>query len=96
MGVGMRDVAVGSAAGYVATLVMERASRSLYERQSESSRRREEEPRKEMPTTTLLRRVAGLFGKQLSDGGQSGPGPGCTTHSAPPGDRLPPPWRGRG
>jgi hypothetical protein len=64
----IRDVIVGSAGGYAATLVMERASSALYERQDESSRRREEELRPEMPTATLVRKVGELGGHEVEDG----------------------------
>ncbi len=62
-----KDLVWGSLAGYAATLVMERASTLLYERQSEPSRQREEQLRREMPTTTLVRRVTELWGAKLND-----------------------------
>ncbi len=58
---------LGSAlAGLAATLFMEQASTKLYERQSESSREREEQLRTEMPTTTLVRKAAGLVGTEVA------------------------------
>jgi len=39
----------------------------MYERQSASSRRREEQLRTEMPTTTLVRRIADVVGTEVSD-----------------------------
>ena len=60
--------AIGSAlAGLGATLFMEHASTALYDRQSAASRQREVELRKEMPTTTLVRKVAGALGSELDD-----------------------------
>ncbi len=59
---------LGSAlAGLGATLFMEQASTKFYERQSPQSRQREEQLRTEMPTTTLVRKAAGLLGEELSD-----------------------------
>lgn len=63
----IRDAVVGSVAGYAATLVMERASTAIYERQSESSRHQEEQMRTEMPTTTLVRKVAAAVGTNIDD-----------------------------
>lgn len=59
---------LGSAvAGLSATLLMEYASSFIYERQSEGSREREEKLRTEMPTTTLVRKVAGALNVELDD-----------------------------
>lgn len=63
----MADMAVGSLAGYVATVVMERASMKMYEAQSESSRRREEQLRPEMPTTALVRKAGEAVGTHIGD-----------------------------
>ncbi len=59
---------IGSAlAGLGATLFMEYASTWLYNHQSQQSRQREEDLRKEMPTTTLVRKAAGVVGTELDD-----------------------------
>lgn len=59
---------IGSAlAGLGATLFMEQASTWFYKRQSGPSRQREEQLRKEMPTTTLVRKSAGVFLSDLDD-----------------------------
>jgi hypothetical protein len=60
-------LAGGLVAGLSATLLMEYASQFLYERQAPASREREETLRTEMPTTTLVRKAAGLAGTQLGD-----------------------------
>ena len=57
----------GALAGLGATLFMEQSSTWLYNRQSEQSRTREERLRTEMPTTTLVRRTAGMLGRELDD-----------------------------
>ncbi|MCA1703341.1 MAG: DUF1440 domain-containing protein [Actinobacteria bacterium] len=59
---------LGSAlAGLGATLFMEQTSTKFYEHQSEASRQSEERLRTEMPTTTLVRKAAGLVGTELDD-----------------------------
>lgn len=63
----MMRFAGGPVAGLSATLLMEYVSQALYDRQSVPSREREEELRAEMPTTTLVRKVARLTGAQLND-----------------------------
>jgi hypothetical protein len=57
----------GVAAGLGATLLMEQASSLIYQRQSEALRDEEEQLRKEMPTTVLVRKAAGLLGRELDD-----------------------------
>ncbi len=57
----------GALAGLGATLFMEQASTWLYDRQSDQSRAREERLRTEMPTTTLVRKTAGMLGRELDD-----------------------------
>jgi hypothetical protein len=63
----MRDALLASCAGYGATVVMERAANALYERESEPARQREDELRQEMPTTTLVRKVAAGLDRKLDD-----------------------------
>lgn len=59
---------LGSAvAGVGATLMMEYASSWLYEREDEQARAREEQLRSAMPTTVLVRKTAGVFGRELAD-----------------------------
>lgn len=66
----LTDAVVGSLAGYGATLVMERASTKMYGAQSESLRQREEQLRIEMPTTTLVRKLAEAADKKVRDQAQ--------------------------
>jgi hypothetical protein len=62
------DLAIGSAAGLGATVVMEYASSWLYEHvESEAARRREEELRDAMPTVVLARKLHGKLGGGLGD-----------------------------
>lgn len=59
---------IGSAlAGLAATLFMEHASTWIYEHQSDQSRQREEQLRAEMPTTTLVRKLAAGLDSRLDD-----------------------------
>lgn len=63
----LRRMTGGALAGLAATLFMEHASTSFYNRQSAQSREREEQLRTEMPTTTLVRKTAALLGTELDD-----------------------------
>lgn len=63
----MKRVLGGLVAGVAATLLMEYASSAIYDRQSDASRQREEQLRTEMPTTALVKKVAGAAGTELDD-----------------------------
>ena len=53
---------------------MERASGLLYQRQRASSRQREEQLRQQLPTTTLVRKLAGATGRKVDDHQAAKPG----------------------
>jgi hypothetical protein len=77
----LRKLIGGLVVGLSATLIMEYASSYLYERESEAARQQEERGRKdEMPTTTLVRKLAGAVGSQLQD--DSAQRLGMATHYA--------------
>ena len=57
----------GLLAGLSATLLMERASSFLYERQTDGTREREEALRPEMPTTVLVRKAAAVVVGDLEE-----------------------------
>jgi len=59
-------IIASAVAGLRATLLMERASSWLYEREGEQARGRKEHLRSEMPTSVLVRVAAGRLGRQLS------------------------------
>jgi hypothetical protein len=63
----MRRLAGSAVAGLGATLLMESASQALYDRQTDASRTREEQLRAEMPTTVLVRKLAGALGNDLGE-----------------------------
>lgn len=84
-----RDLAIGSAAGYAATRIMDKGSAFLYERQDEASREREEELRQEMPTTVLVRRIADWRRLKLDEERVGQLGMWITTDSVRQADRLP-------
>lgn len=64
----MRRLLGGTLVGLSATLIMEYAGSFLYERESEEARQSEEQGRKgDMPTTTLMRKLASALGRHLDD-----------------------------
>ena len=61
------DVGIGLISGYVGTKVMERASMTLYEWESEEARRQEDAVRPGPPYELAARKITGLLGLNLSD-----------------------------
>jgi hypothetical protein len=63
----LRVLLVGSAAGYLAGLVMDRATTWFYERQSDTSKQREQELLPEGAPLASARKLAGLVGIEPTD-----------------------------
>jgi hypothetical protein len=64
----MRRLLGGTLVGLSSTLIMEYAASFLYKRESEEVRQKEEQRRKDdMPTITLVRKLASALGRQLGD-----------------------------
>lgn len=63
----MIAVARSAAAGYAATLIMERVSNWIYFRHGEAVREREEQLRTEMPTSTFARKAVAAAGRELNE-----------------------------
>ncbi len=61
------DVGIGLIGGYVGTKVMERASMTLYQWESEEARRQEDAVRPGPPYELAARKITGLLGLRLSD-----------------------------
>ncbi len=61
------DVGIGLIGGYVGTKVMERASMTLYQWESEEARRQEDAVRPGPPYELAARKITGLLGFRLSD-----------------------------
>ncbi len=63
----LRDAAIASLAGYVATKVMEPVSQKLYELESEQARSQEDKVRPGPPPEMAARKAAELLNIQLTD-----------------------------
>ena len=63
----IRVLSVGVAAGFAATMVMDKATTWLYERQSDASKQRERQVLPEGAPTASARKLAGLIGAEPTE-----------------------------